>query len=81
LHDLVVHPAHRRQGLASYAIDKRVQLAGEYPVGSERVGMAYLEVDLGIAGLRRVVPLQDCFSSNGFTLNQHTLIRDYRHTS
>lgn len=78
LHDLVVHPEHRRQGLASYAIDRRVELARNYRAYGQTVGMSYLEVDLGIKALG-VVPLKKCFESHGFAPNDNGLIRDYRH--
>jgi GNAT superfamily N-acetyltransferase len=78
LHDLVVDPAHRRIGLASHAIDKRVELAASYRAGGETVGMSYLDVDLGIRALG-MVPLLDCFQSHGFEPNSGGLMRDYRH--
>lgn len=80
LHDLVVHPDYRRQGFASYAIDKRVELAKKYRIGEEVVGMSYLEVDLGVNRLG-MIPLKECFDSHGFESNIGALIRDYRHKS
>jgi fructose-1,6-bisphosphatase/inositol monophosphatase family enzyme/GNAT superfamily N-acetyltransferase len=79
IHDIVVHPNHRRQGLASYAIDKLLQAAQGHQVGGERVGIGYVDVDLGITALNTEVPLHDNFKLHGFTVNKGGLTRDYRH--
>lgn len=78
VHDIVTRPEHRRQGLATYAVDKLVTLAADYRAAGERVGMAYLEVDLGIKALGKV-PLEDCFTAHDFKPSTSGLIRDYRH--
>lgn len=80
LHDLTVHPDHRWQGLASYSIDKRLMLAEGYEAGGQRVGMAYIEVDLGANDLG-TIPLGEYYQSLGFVANTGVLIRDYRHSS
>ena len=78
LHDLVVDVPDRFIGLASYAIDKRMQLAEKYEAGGEEVGIAYVEVDLDANELG-MIPLAQSYRNHGFVENKGAWIRNYRH--
>jgi|GEM_PF-6849449 len=77
MHDLVSED--RMIGLGAWAIAKRIQLAESYKAGGKTVGMAYVDVDLGIEGLGATAPLAQTYRLHKFKQNNGAWIRNYRH--